>query len=446
MSRIAALALNTFREAVRNKVLYILLMFALLLLALTYFFSQGALHEQLRVIRDVGLVGIEVIGALIAIFIGVNLVYKELDRKTVFALIPKPIHRWEFVLGKYAGMLVTLAVLMAIMAATLFLVLWLGAYVFGGDNDNATVLRAIVLVFGEVAVITAVAVLFSSFSSPILSGALTLGIFVVGHFTPELRELIAKVESAPLRVLLRGAVRLFPDLHLFYVSGSMVGGQVVSVHGSYIDWPYVALAGGYGALYGGCAILLAMVIFSRRSSRCASSGRRAASGGRRRQRRATASSCISAAPRACTRRAIPTADVPSTSWRRSVATMRRARCPRGANCARQSWRRARSTRRIARSSTRRTRTSPSSWPTPKSPRARSTCAKKRARGTPRGSRKTKRRRWRGRWSRSWAWQRGSAARLASSCAASATTIACARASRSRGRPASPSGWRSSSSG
>jgi ABC-type transport system involved in multi-copper enzyme maturation permease subunit len=264
VSRIIALALNTFREAVRNKVLYILLMFALLLLALTYFFSQGALHEQLRVIRDVGLVGIEVIGALIAIFIGVNLVYKELDRKTVFALIPKPIHRWEFVLGKYLGMLVTLAVLMAIMAVTLFVVLWLGAMVFGGDNDDGTVLRAILLVFGEVAVITAVAVLFSSFSSPILSGALTLGIFVVGHFTPELRELIAKVASAPLRVVLRGAVRLFPDLHLFYVSGSMVGGQVVSVHGAYVDWSYVGIAGLYGALYCAAAIVLAMVIFARR--------------------------------------------------------------------------------------------------------------------------------------------------------------------------------------
>jgi ABC-type transport system involved in multi-copper enzyme maturation permease subunit len=264
MSRIAALALNTFREAVRNKVLYILLLFALGLLTLTYFFSQGALHEQLRVIRDVGLVGIELVGALIAIFIGVNLVYKELDRKTVFALIPKPIHRWEFVLGKYVGMLLTLAVLMAIMAVTLFIVLSLGVTVFGGENDNGTVLRAILLLFGEVAVITAVAVLFSSFSSPILSGALTLGIFVVGHFTPELRELIAKVESAPLRAVLGGGMRLFPDLHLFYVSGSMVGGQTVSVHGTYVDWTYVAMAGTYGALYCAAAIALAMIIFSRR--------------------------------------------------------------------------------------------------------------------------------------------------------------------------------------
>jgi ABC-type transport system involved in multi-copper enzyme maturation permease subunit len=264
MTRVWALALNTFREAVRNKVLYVLLLFAVVLLGLTYFFSQGALHEQLRVIRDVGLVGIELVGALIAIFIGVNLVYKELDRKTVFALIPKPIHRWEFVLGKYAGMLLTLAVLMAIMTLTLFGVLGLGAAVFSGDNDNATIVRAIVLIFGEVAVITAVAVLFSSFSSPILSGALTLGIFVVGHFTPELRELIVKVEPTPLRLTLGAGMRVFPDLHLFYVSGSMVGGQHVSVHGTYVGWSYVGMAGLYGALYAAIAIALAMIIFSRR--------------------------------------------------------------------------------------------------------------------------------------------------------------------------------------
>jgi ABC-type transport system involved in multi-copper enzyme maturation permease subunit len=194
----------------------------------------------------------------------VNLVYKELDRKTVFALIPKPIHRFEFVLGKYLGMLLTLAVLMAIMTLTLFAVLALGAAVFAGDNDTGTMVRAILLIFGEVAVITAVAVLFSSFSSPILSGALTLGIFVVGHFTPELRELIAKVESTPMRATLRAGMRTFPDLHLFYVSGSMVGGHHVSVHGAYVDWSYVAMAGLYGALYAAVAIALAMIIFSRR--------------------------------------------------------------------------------------------------------------------------------------------------------------------------------------
>ncbi len=263
MSRVWALSLNTFREAVRNKVLYILLIFALGLLAFTYWFSQGALHEQLRVIRDVGLVGIEVIGGLIAIFIGVNLVYKEIDKKTVFALIPKPVYRFEFILGKYIGMLLTLAVLMAIMSATLFAVIGLGQVAFAGDNDYGAVLRAIVLLFGEVSVITSVAVLFSSFSSPILSGALTLGIFFAGHFMPELREVIGKLGAGP-RALLLNAVRVFPDLHLFYVSGSMIGGQHVSVHGAYVDWAYVGMAGLYGAFYIAVALALSMIIFSRR--------------------------------------------------------------------------------------------------------------------------------------------------------------------------------------
>jgi ABC-type transport system involved in multi-copper enzyme maturation permease subunit len=264
MTRVAALALNTFREAVRNKVLYVLLLFALALIAFTYWFAQGALHEQLRVIRDIGLVGIEVFGALIAIFIGVNLVYKELDKKTVFALIPKPIYRYEFILGKYAGMLITLAVLFAIMTATLFSVIAVQLALFGGDNDWGVLVRAILLLFGEVAVITAVAVLFSSFSTPILSGALTLGVFFVGHFLPELRELMGKIGSASLAAIARAAARIIPDLNLFYVSGAMIGGQRVSVHGSYVDWSYVATAILYGALYSACALVLSMIIFSRR--------------------------------------------------------------------------------------------------------------------------------------------------------------------------------------
>lgn len=264
MNRIGALALNTFREAIRNKVLYVLLLFAVVLLIFSYFASQGSLHEELRVIRDLGLGGIELIGVFIAIFVGVNLLYKELERKTVFALIPKPIHRFEFILGKFFGMVLTLLVLVAIMSATMFLVLTLQSYASSGDNENATVLRAIVLMFGELVVVTSIAVLFSSFTSPILSGAFTLGIFVVGRSTPDLRELIGKLDSAPLRALLRAGLRLFPDLNLYYVSGAMVGGQRVSVHGTYVDWSYVAVAGGYGLCYCAVALGLAMIIFSRR--------------------------------------------------------------------------------------------------------------------------------------------------------------------------------------
>lgn len=264
MNRLVALSLNTFREAIRNKILYVLLFFGVGVIASALALGQMSLHEEARITRDVGLGGMLLFGVLIGIFVGVNLVYKELDKKTVFALIPKPIHRWEFILGKYVGMVLTLLVLVAIMAAVLFGVLALQHLATGAANDVTPVVRAIVLTFFELAVVTAVAVLFSSFSTPLLSGAFTLGMFIVGHFTPELRELIAKLGSTVARAFFSAGLRLFPDLHLFYVSGSMLGGQYVTVHGAYVDWAYVGMAGAYGAFYSGCALALAMLLFSRR--------------------------------------------------------------------------------------------------------------------------------------------------------------------------------------
>jgi ABC-type transport system involved in multi-copper enzyme maturation permease subunit len=266
MTRVSAIALNTFREAIRNKILYALLFFAVILIVLSLAFAQLSLHEDARITRDMGLGGIELFGALIAIFVGVNLVYKELDRKTVFALIPKPLHRWEFILGKFVGMVLTLAILMAVMGLFLFAVLGF-QYLTGVLNaldHSGSVLRAILLLFGEVVVVTAIAVMFSSFSTPFLSGMLTFGLWIIGHFTPEARELIAKLADGASRFVLNALLRIVPDLHLFYVSGSMVAGRNVTVHGEYVDWSYVASASAYGALYAGCALALAMLLFSRR--------------------------------------------------------------------------------------------------------------------------------------------------------------------------------------
>ncbi len=264
MNRISAIALNTFREAIRNKILYALLFFAVLLIISSLAFAPLSLHEDARITRDMGLAGIELFGELIAIFVGVNLVYKELDKKTVFALIPKPLHRFEFIVGKFLGIVVTLAILMTVMGAFLFGVL--GVQYLGnvaGALDNAgSVVRAIVLLFDEVIVVSAIAVMFSSFSTPFLSGMFTGGLTLIGHFTPEMRELINKLSEG--QSLLLGALRVVPDLHLFYVSGSMMSGHAVTVHGDYVDWSYVATASSYGILYGACALALATLLFSRR--------------------------------------------------------------------------------------------------------------------------------------------------------------------------------------
>ena len=261
MIRVLAIALNTFREAIRNKILYALLFFAIALIVFTLILGQMSMHEEVRVTRDVGLGGIELFGVLIAIFVGVNLVYKELDKKTVFALIPKPIHRWEFILGKFGGMLLTLALLVAIMSGVLFLVL---AVQDKGLDGAGAVVRAIVMLFVEVMVVTSMAVLFSTFTTPFLSGLFTLAIFIVGCFPGVLRELIAKLGDAALRRVLSAVLRIVPDLHLFFVSGSTVGGQSVSVHGDYVDWSFVATASAYGVFYAACALALAMLLFARR--------------------------------------------------------------------------------------------------------------------------------------------------------------------------------------
>jgi len=268
MTRVAAIAINTFRELVRDKVLYVILFFACALILSAWAIGQLSLHEDIRVTRDLGLGGISLFGVILAIFAGVTLVYKEIERKTLYAFIPKPIHRWQFVVGKFLGLVLTLGVQMGAMAV----VLWI-ALVVQGSNLDGEMARALLLLHVQVVAITAVAVFFSTFSTPFLSGLFTLGIFVIGRSTPELRAFIAsKFKDDPgMGRVLEAAMSILPDLHLFYVSGAMVHGKAVSVnptpphtYAEYVDWAYVASATGYGALYAGCVLALAVLVFSRR--------------------------------------------------------------------------------------------------------------------------------------------------------------------------------------
>jgi Cu-processing system permease protein len=259
IGRIWALGVNTFREAVRNRVLYSLLFFAVALILSALVLAQLSLHEEARITRDMGLGGISLFGVLIAIFVGVNLVYKEIDKKTVFSLATKPIHRWELILGKFIGMVLTLLVQLVIMGAVLVAVLWIE-----GSNVEPALVRAVTLCFLEASVVTSVAILFSSFSSPFLSGAFTLGIFVVGRSLPDLREVVNKLPEGIVRSAVRTLMHVAPDLRLFWVSGQMVDGRYVSVHGDFVAWSYVGMAGLYALGYCAVALCLASIFFSRR--------------------------------------------------------------------------------------------------------------------------------------------------------------------------------------
>ena len=261
MSQIGAFAINTFREAMRNKILYTILIFACALIFSAWGVGQLSLHEELRVSRDLGLSGIAFFGVVLSIVGGVNLVYQEIEHKTVYALLSKPVERWQFIVGKYVGLALTLAVQMGLMSVVLAITL----AVQGATFDDV-LLRATLLLYVQVLVVTSVAVLFSSFSTPLLSGLYAFGVTLSGLFMPELHAAIAaKLKDSPqaARVLI-GATHVLPDLHLFFVSGGTVDGAAVSVHGHYVGWGYVGSAGAYGLLYSACVLVIAAVVFSRR--------------------------------------------------------------------------------------------------------------------------------------------------------------------------------------
>lgn len=259
MTKVLAIGLNTFREAIRNKVLYSMLFFATVVIVASLAFGALSVREEVRLTSDLGFGGMSLFLVLIAVFAGVNLVYKELERKTVYTLIPKPIHRYQFILGKYSGLALTLLVLAAIMAGVLFAVL----HIQGAAFYSGFVMMTI-LVYLEVLIITAVAVLFSSFSTPFLSGLFTVGIFLLGRSVPDIVRAANKIQEPILAWTLKGVARIVPNLRFFYVSGADVGGEHVSIHGSFVDWNYVGLGAAYAGLYAALTLALAMVLFSRR--------------------------------------------------------------------------------------------------------------------------------------------------------------------------------------
>src|SRR6266568_528866 len=182
-----AIARNAFREAVRDRVLYNLVLFVLLLTAGAIFLGELSAGQEVKIIIDLGLSAMLLFGAFIAIFVGVGLVYKETERRTLYAILSKPIGRGQFLLGKYLGLCLTLLINVVIMGIGVSLAL---LYVKRGwDPLVIHIWPAILLIYVELTIVTAVAMLFSSFSSPALSALLSFFVFVIGHFNSDLKML-----------------------------------------------------------------------------------------------------------------------------------------------------------------------------------------------------------------------------------------------------------------
>lgn len=265
MGAVRHIALNVFRESVRDRVPYNLVLFAVLLIGSSYLLAQLTAGQDVKIIKDLGLAATSIFGLFIAIFIGIGLVSKEVERRSIYALLAKPISRPQFIAGKYAGLVLTLAVNVAVMTVAMYAVLgymtWMESPDFKAAWDapgtDPALLKAILLIFVELMLVTAIALFFSTFSSPILSAALTFGLYIAGSFNRDLRNFEQVVDSRAAAWLARGLYHVLPDLSAFDVKTQVV-------HGLPVTAGYLGATVAYGGAYIAALLLAATVIFSRR--------------------------------------------------------------------------------------------------------------------------------------------------------------------------------------
>jgi ABC-type transport system involved in multi-copper enzyme maturation permease subunit len=252
--KVASIALNTFRENLRDKLLYNLLVFALLMIGSSLLLMRLTLGEFHRLLLDVGLASINIFGVLIAIFVGIGLVSKEIEKKTIYTIVSKPVARYQFLVGKYLGLTLTLFVNTVIMAAGLLLVL------FAQDVPiEGMLFKALGLIFVEFMVITAVALLCSTFTSATLSAIFTLATYVIGHLTADLKAFAEKMDEG-MRVVANGLYYVLPNLERFNLKGNVI--HHIDVSGTDL---FLIVA--YGLTYVVFLLMSASIIFQRRDFR-----------------------------------------------------------------------------------------------------------------------------------------------------------------------------------
>jgi ABC-type transport system involved in multi-copper enzyme maturation permease subunit len=255
IARVRTIAFNTFREAVRDRVLYNLIVFALIMVASALVFGQISFGIERLIMINLGLTAITTFGVVIAIFIGIGLVSKEIEKKTLYTVFSRPVRRWEFIVGKFFGLSGTLLVNTFFMALGFFGALWLLAHHL--ERGDGWVLAAVWFIVLEFIIVTAVALLFSSFSSPLLSAVFTLALFVIGNFAQDLRSFGGGMQGAT-RWLALGVAHIVPNFASFNVVSSVAHGEHLAL--SLILWNTA-----YAVLYSAVAIAGAIIVFENRN-------------------------------------------------------------------------------------------------------------------------------------------------------------------------------------
>ncbi|MCL4692606.1 MAG: ABC transporter permease subunit [Candidatus Hydrogenedentes bacterium] len=247
--RVLAVAQNTFREAVRDKVLYVLLFFAASTVLGSKALGWISIGQDIKIVKDISLAAVSIFGVLIAIFVGTNLIYKEIDKRTIYTIICRPMARYEFILGKYLGMAFLLGVVTVVMTAVT------AVYVLSlGGTLDLTFFLAVVLIYWELLLITALAVLLSSLTSPILGALIVFSTFIVGHATGILIDLPEHFDGTVAEKALALVYYVLPNLSNFNIRAEAANG--VPVAPAYVLWAIT-----YGTVYTAILLVLASLAF-----------------------------------------------------------------------------------------------------------------------------------------------------------------------------------------
>ncbi|MCU0303338.1 MAG: ABC transporter permease [Thermoanaerobaculales bacterium] len=252
MRAIRVIALSTLREALRDKILYLFLGFAVLLLASSKLFGILTVGDQTKIIKDMGLAGIQLFLMLIAVMMSVLLISREIDSRTVYYILAKPVRRWQFLVGKYVGLLATVLVNLVLMSAILVVLVWL----YGGGVDPR-LLIATAMIGVEMAVLVAFATLFSVLTKPILGSIFTLSVFVVGHVSQDLWLLTRHLPESVGRTVVSALYYVVPNLERFNLKTEVVHGLPIPPEA--IVWALV-----YGIFFTILVLTLACLRFGTR--------------------------------------------------------------------------------------------------------------------------------------------------------------------------------------
>lgn len=251
-NRVLAIGKNTFREAVRGKLFAAIGVFGLVLMASSTVVGPLSLGEQARITQDLGLAGMSILGFMVAVLIGTGIVYTEVERRTIYTVIAKPVERWQFVLGKFTGLNATISVLVAGMSVILISAAWIEV-----GHFKPQLLEAVLLTYMELMVLTSLSILMSVICSPILGAIFTFLLYIIGHTSGDLRELAQHFGSGSIKTVTNVAYHVLPNLEYFNIRGKVI-------HGVDVDPAYLIFACAYGLLYCVVFLILAGVIFERK--------------------------------------------------------------------------------------------------------------------------------------------------------------------------------------